>query len=79
MENQAGWHEGNKPPQDGIYLVRVTPEEDWELGFGAHSPILVASYTGKDHLWAVHGAILPVHDFGENIIAWHELPPGSKN
>ena len=75
MANQSGWHEGNLPPKDGVYLVRVTPEDSWELGFGNHPPILVASYNKAEDAWAVHGAILPIHDFGENIIAWHEIPP----
>lgn len=75
MANQSGWHEGNKPSQDGTYLVRITSEDGRELGFGGHPPILVASYKKNDNLWIVHGAIIPVPDFGENIIAWHELPP----
>jgi hypothetical protein len=75
MVKQNGWHEGNIPPQDGVYLVRITPIEGWELGFENHPPILVASYKQKGNKWAVHGAILPIQDFAENIIAWHELPP----
>ncbi len=75
MANQSGWHEGNLPPQDGAYLVRITSEDGRELGMGDHPPILVASYKKMENSWRVHGAIIPVHDFGENIIAWHELPP----
>jgi hypothetical protein len=75
MVNQSGWHEGNMPPQSGVYLVRITPIEGWELGFQDHPPILVASYQKKGNLWAVHGAIVPIQDIAENIIAWHELPP----
>lgn len=74
MEKQSGWHVGNMPPQDGIYLVRITPVEGWELGFENHPPILVASYKKKGNAWAVHGAIIPIQDFGENITAWHEVP-----
>jgi hypothetical protein len=75
MENLGGWHEGNLPPKDGIYLVRVTSEEEWVLGFGGHRQILVASYQKNKNNWTVHGAILPLHDFAEDIIAWHEVPP----
>jgi hypothetical protein len=75
MVNQSGWHEGHIPPQDGVYLVRISLEEGWELGFKTHPPILVASYQKKENTWAAHGAILPIPDFGKNIIAWHELPP----
>ncbi|GEM_PF-4172445 len=75
MENQSSWHEGNTPPLDGVYLVRITSEEEWVLGFGGHPQILVASYKKNDNTWSVHGAILPIHDFGEDVIAWHELPP----
>ena len=75
MANQSGWHEGNMPPQNGVYLVRITPIEGWELVFESNPPILVASYKKKGNTWTVHGKILPVHDFGENVIAWHELPP----
>ena len=74
MIKQSGWHEGNMPTKDGIYLVRITPIEGWELGFENHPPILVASYKQKENTWAAHGAITPIHDFGENIIAWHEIP-----
>ena len=30
MVNQSGWHEGNLPPQNGVYLVRITPMEGWD-------------------------------------------------
>jgi hypothetical protein len=72
---QNGWQEGNLPPQSGVYLVKITPIEGWELGFGNHPPILVASYTKSGNKWAPHGALIQIPDFAENINSWHELPP----
>lgn len=74
MEKQSGWHEGNLPPQSGVYIVRITPIEGWELGFGNHPPILVASYNKNAGIWTPHGALTAIPDFSENINAWHEIP-----
>jgi hypothetical protein len=79
MVNQSGWHEGNTPSQDGAYLVRITAEDGRELGLGGHPPILVAVYNKKENSWVPHGALIPIHDFGENVIAWHELPALTKD